>query len=101
MTEPTVRATRYTFNAHPDPESRNLSRYNVHVERRPNGLWSITHLGEYLTRDGPWSPADDPADWLPQRDAMSAARRVAPLVDVNGHTAAECWAWEQSRRVKP
>lgn len=94
-----IHATRYTLNAHPDERSPNASRYNVHVEVRHNGLWAIVHLGYYLGRDGLWTMHDDPADWRPGRDAMPVARRAATTVDVNGRTAVECAAWEQSRKA--
>lgn len=99
MTDVRVHATRYTVNAHPDPDSTNAPRYSVHVERRHDGRWAIEHLGHYLTADELWSPLDNPTDWRVQRDAMGTAYRAALTVTSNGRTAVECAAWERSQRA--
>lgn len=99
MTQPTMHATRYEVTCHPDPSSRNHSRYAVVLERRAGGLWSVSHLLDYYTPDGLWSSTDRPAYWRPYRDAFAVARRLASVVEVGGRTAAQSWAWEQSQRA--
>ena len=104
MSELTAHPTRFTINAHPLPESVNGRKYAINVEYRHAGLWAVNHLGELLGSDGLWTydnrTSGAQVEFVHTFDeAMRLAREAAPTVQVNGRTAAECWAWEQQIRA--
>lgn len=62
----------------------------IRVQRRGStDHWRVTHGGFYLTDRGEWLPNVEDAMVLSEDSALDVAHAQAPLVDVNGLTAAD------------
>ena len=101
-TEPMLQAhavaTRYTVNLLPETASPDAHIFEITVEYRGRGRWAVCRHGMCLGVDGTWDyevrPSEREDDWLDahrfdQDTALRLAIEQAPLVSVNGHTAAD------------
>lgn len=98
-----VRVTQYVVNAYPDDGDVNATAFEVTVDYRGRERWAVRHGGRCLSRrDDDWDwesiPSERAEDWLQDHrfslgEALSAAKRVAPRIRVNGKTAAEVAEW--------
>jgi hypothetical protein len=62
----------------------------IRVQRRGSTEhWRVMHGSFYLTDCGEWSPNVEDAMVLSEESALDFAHAQAPLVDVNGLTAAD------------
>jgi hypothetical protein len=105
MPEPFVKATRYEVSVL--PEGNINRRYNrLHVEYRRDDLWVVCQPGSLnlcYGRDGTWDWESGITDeWIANRyldfdTAMRLAKEAAPLVEVNGRTAAQVLARAEAR----
>lgn len=102
--EPTVRVTRYEVNAYPDLESINASIFLITVEHRGNDRWAVCLRGRVLGKRNNWSWERNPSSrtdrWIKAyrhdlETALKLAKKIAPLIKVNGMTPETCWALEQ------
>jgi hypothetical protein len=106
MTEPvaTCQATEYEVSILPEGDI-NRHVFAITVEYRGVGQWAVTRHGSCLGADGTWAegvkPYDRGDDWLAAHrfdldTALALARKAAPHVVVNGHTATDAY-----RRTHP
>jgi hypothetical protein len=95
--EPIVRATRYEVSCLPEDEW-DAHLWDIAVEDRGGSRWAVTHHGKCLGRDGLWScesiPSERRDEWLAEYrfdldEALELAKRQAPIVKINGFTAAD------------
>jgi hypothetical protein len=100
--EPTVRATVYAVSCLP-ADHRSARHFTVRVEERSPGLYSVSDGFSVLDKDGEWAfeplPSEREAEWKARHrfdleTALALAKRVAPLMTVNGVTLADVLARE-------
>jgi len=104
MSELEAKATAYEINAYPY-EDVNTSVYAIKVEYRGRDLWAVKHMSSCFDADGRKEyesiPSERKDEWLARfrfdlDTALALARKVAPLVTVNGNTAGDIAAWTDS-----
>ncbi|MEU0836076.1 hypothetical protein [Streptomyces sp. NPDC005969] len=106
MSEPvaTCQATEYEVSILPEGDI-NQQVFVITVQYRGVGQWAVTRHGSCLGVNGTWAdgvkPYDRGDDWLADHrfdldTALALARKAAPHVVVNGHTAADAY-----RRTHP
>lgn len=86
--EPIVTATRYSVSCLPISH-RDRGHFEIHVQRRRDGRWSVGDFFDYFDPDGKrheeaWPMSED--------DAFELAKRLAPQMAVNGRTVADVLA---------
>lgn len=93
----TVWPTKYTVTVMPDDEIAGI-HFDLAVEYRGDGRWSVCWLSSCLSRDGEWDYEPQPSsrtdEWLDahrfsKEEAIRRAKEVAPHVIVNGVKAAD------------
>jgi len=93
----TVRPTRYTVNLLPETDI-NGHVFEITVEYRGASRWAVLRHGQCLGADGAWDyemrPSEREDDWLDTHrfdldTALRFAQEQAPLITVNGLTAAD------------
>lgn len=90
-----VSVTRYTVSVLP-ADDINHRYFALHVELKPRG-WVVHNGHEFYTEGGSWKPGQATAHhFADYEDALAVARKAAPDVTVNGHTAVEAY-----RRTHP
>ncbi|MFH8717270.1 hypothetical protein [Streptomyces zaomyceticus] len=95
MTQPTpeilVEATRYTVSLLPRYDI-NFNAFALHVQRRRDG-WGITGGHGWVEGHAGWMTLDSyEALVFPELDdALALARKIAPTIGVNGHTATDAY----------
>lgn len=87
------------FTEADDPDGDiGLSHWALTVAWRGRDLWAVLHHSYCLNKQGGWDyemrPSAREDDWLGEHrfhlnEALELARKAAPDVSVNGHTAAE------------
>lgn len=81
--------TEHAVSALPE-DHRDWRHFVIRVQRRGSSdRWVLQHSPFYLTPDGLWSPAISDAVELTEATALAQAAEWAPLVEVNGATAAD------------
>jgi hypothetical protein len=101
----TSRATRYEVSILPEDDI-NYSVFTITVQYRGNGRWAVQR-GEHscLGADGTWVQGvqeyDRGEDWLFNHrfdldTALHLARKAAPRISVNGHTALDAYRRTQT-----
>ncbi|WP_331756336.1 hypothetical protein OHA04_45485 (plasmid) [Streptomyces sp. NBC_01590] len=100
----TVQAAQYEVCLLPEGDI-NRHCFAITVEHRGDDQWAVCHFGECLGTDGQWDwepfPSTRQDDWLKSHrfdldTALAIAKKAAPHVVVNGHTAADAY-----RRTHP
>lgn len=102
MTTPTVRTrvTEYAVCALPE-DNINAYAYTIRVSHRGDERWAVTHHGYCLGTDGEWAweslPSHRGDEWQASHrfdleNALRLATEQAPLIDINGLTAADVLA---------
>ena len=85
-----VSITRYAVSVLP-PSDINRRYFTLHVELTHRG-WIVTDGHGGYDADGGWEPGTLGAHpFADYDDALSLARRLAPGLTVNGHTAVEAY----------
>lgn len=91
--------TKYTVSALPEELGEYL--WDLEVEYRGKGNWSVSHLGHCLGTDNSWEfepqPSSRTGEWLATHrfnleTALALAREFAPKVWVNNYQAADVLA---------
>ncbi|MET9953531.1 hypothetical protein ABZ135_18540 [Streptomyces sp. NPDC006339] len=94
-----VEATRYEVSVLPFDDI-NRGSFTISVEARGEGRWAVSRHRQCLDANGNWSwesiPSERTDDWLAQHrfdldTALSLARKAAPHLVVNGHTALDAY----------
>jgi len=102
--EPTVRATGYEVSLLPEGDINRLS-YTISVEYRGGDRWAVVRHRQCMNAAGEWSwesvPSEREDEWLAEHrfdldTALRLAKKAAPHVVVNGHTAVDVY-----RRTHP
>ncbi|MBC2903182.1 hypothetical protein [Streptomyces cupreus] len=90
-----VSITRYTVSVLPARDI-NHKYFALHVELKHGG-WVVHSGHEFYAEDGTWQPSESLAHrFADYDDALALARKKAPEMTVNGHTAVEAY-----RRTHP
>ncbi|WP_431040032.1 hypothetical protein [Streptomyces sp. P9-1] len=98
LLRPHALATRFSVNLLPETASPDAHVFEITVEYRGRGRWAVLRHGRCLGVDGTWDyevrPSEREDDWLDahrfdQDTAIRLAIEQAPLVSVNGLTAAD------------
>jgi hypothetical protein len=106
MHEPFVKATRYEVSVLPEGNV-NRRYFVLHVEYRRDGQWVVCQPGDLKLcygKDGSWEWESGVTDeWIAKYrhdldTAMRLAKEAAPLVEINGRTAAEVLARSEASR---
>ncbi|MFF3928195.1 hypothetical protein [Streptomyces hirsutus] len=85
-----VSVTRYTVSVLP-ADDINHRYFALHVELKSRG-WVVHNGHEFYTEAGVWEPGQATAHhFADYDDALAVARKAAPDVTVNGHTAVEAY----------
>lgn len=93
-------ATRYTVSLLPETDI-NSHVFEITVEYRGHGLWAVLRHGRCLDHDGQWDyelrSSEREDEWIAAHrfdldTALTLAKEAAPLVMVNGLTAADILA---------
>jgi hypothetical protein len=86
-----VSVTRYTVSVIP-ADDINHRYFALIVEPTRRGTWAVTDGHGGYDRDGRWTPGrDSGSEYADVDDALALARRLAPGLTVNGHTAVEAY----------
>lgn len=102
MPEPVVRPSRYTVTCVPPDTAPDAHVWALYVEERRDGTWVVTNGHEWLDADGFWHIACSSQVEACSHDldtALRLAQEHAPLVRVNGMTAADAIA--RSKEQQP
>ncbi len=100
-----VRTRSYEVSCLPEDSVNNMA-WALTVDYRGNDLWAVKHGGQCLDSDGEWDyepmPSNRTDEWIATHRfnltrALLLAKEAAPLVRVNGKTAAEVLEWENSQ----
>lgn len=98
--EPAVRTTAYAVSCVPE-DNINAWHFTVKVEYRGRGLWAVTDGIGCFNIDGDRSyestTSERRDEWLAEHrfeldTALALAKRVAPLLRVNGYSVADVLA---------
>ncbi|MET9957463.1 hypothetical protein ABZ135_38750, partial [Streptomyces sp. NPDC006339] len=74
--------------------------FTINVEARGNGQWAVSRHRQCIDANGNWSwesiPSERTDEWLAQHrfdldTALNLARKAAPHLVVNGHTAIDAY----------
>ncbi|MFE4915851.1 hypothetical protein ACFRCX_30570 [Streptomyces sp. NPDC056652] len=91
-----VIVTRYEVSLLPLNDV-NRKYFTLYVERTRRGMWIVNDGHGGYDIDGDWAPGLAVAhEFNDYDDAIALARRLAPNVTINGHTAADAY-----RRTHP
>jgi hypothetical protein len=91
-----VNVTRYTVSVLP-ADDVNHRYFALFVELTQRGTWAVTDGHGGFGPDGKWTPGrDSGAEYADVDEALDLARRLAPGLTVNGHTAVDAY-----RRTHP
>lgn len=103
--EPTVQATRYEVSLLAENDI-NRRHFTLFVEWRGEGRWAVTTgFRDCLSAHGDWGhepqPSERTDEWITANrfdleTAIALAKKHAPEITVNGHTAVDAW-----RRSRP
>lgn len=86
-----VSITRYTVSVLPTNDI-NHRYFALFVEPTRRGTWVVTDGDGGFGTDGKWTPGrDSGAEYADVDEALGLARRLAPGLTVNGHTAVEAY----------
>jgi len=100
-TTPYQYITRYTVNCLPEDDIE-ASHWAITVEYRGRNLWAVLHGPYCLSKSGDWDyemrPSEREDDWLAEHrfslvHARQLAQEQAPVITVNGLTAAGLLEW--------
>jgi hypothetical protein len=109
VTEPIVKATRYTVNCVPEEASPDGHVFEITVEYRGRDRWAVTRHGQCLGVDGRWEyelrPSEREDDWPATHrfdldTALGLAKLAAPHVRVNGFTVADALGMAERRAAR-
>jgi hypothetical protein len=91
-----VSITRYTVSVLP-ADDINHRYFALNVELKPRG-WVVHNGHEYFGPDGARELSQSTArHFADYDDALALAKRLAPGLVVNGHTAVDAWHRTRSR----
>ncbi|MET9957389.1 hypothetical protein ABZ135_38340 [Streptomyces sp. NPDC006339] len=94
-----VEVTRYEVSVLPFNDI-NRPTFTITVEARGNGVWAVCRHRQCIDTNGNWSwesiPSERTDEWLAQHrfdldTALNLARKAAPHLVVNGHTATDAY----------
>lgn len=86
-----VEITRYEVSVLP-ADDINRKHFALYVDRTRNGSWIVNDGHGGYDIDGDWAPGLAVAhEFNDYDDALALARKLAPNVTVNGHTATEAY----------
>jgi hypothetical protein len=101
-----VRPVEYLVNTWPEGhECSEVAHWSLLVAYRGHGLWAVEREWSHgspkivLTRSGEWDydRRGDPEYRFTRDEALDLARAHAPLIEINGRTAAEFTAGHLAR----
>lgn len=91
-----VEVSRYEVSVLP-ADDINRKYFTLFVKLTRRGTWVVTDGHGGYDRDGNWTPGRDSGiEYVDVKDAIGLARRLAPNVTVNGHTATEAYRRTQA-----
>ncbi|MET7795705.1 hypothetical protein [Streptomyces decoyicus] len=91
-----VTITRYEVSVLP-ADDINRRYFVLFVELTRRGAWVITDGHGGYDRDGGWTPGRDSGiEYADVEEALALARRLAPALAVNGHTATDAYRRTQA-----
>lgn len=97
--DPSAQATRYEVSILPEDDI-NRPVFTIDVEYRGEGRWAVVRHGSCLGTDGIWEFGVKEYDrgdaWLDAHrfdleTALALAKKAAPHLTVNGHTAVDAY----------
>ncbi|MFD7922483.1 hypothetical protein ACFV3R_25065 [Streptomyces sp. NPDC059740] len=95
---PLTDITRYEVSVLP-ADDINRRYFTLYVEKTRRGKWVVTDGHGGYDRDGNWTPGlTSGIEYADVEDALALARRLAPNVTVNGHTATDAYHRTQAER---